>query len=189
MNFFNTTPDSIKLSSWIIKQFPDSSVSPLKLQKIAFYCYAAAASEDMESEIGNISFQAWKYGPVIQEVYRKFKSLGSRTISHKDVPRAPRYSEELEELMRATCIIYGTLDAGELVRQTHLEDPWINAYKKQSGFISNEDIKSYFKARFAKGQVRIPEFISDSGFFEVDNLPVKKFQSLREMAVAIHRYA
>jgi len=173
---------SIIFARWILGNSASNAICPLKLQKLAFYCYAAATSRDMEDELGDITFEAWKYGPVVVKIYDKYKIHGSGAIPITEKEKKIKYSEKLTKLMKATLVIYERISPSNLVRQTHLEDPWIETFNKGNSAISNDLMKSYFKVRFAENEIRIPEMLSDSGFFEIDNLPIKKFKNLESLA-------
>lgn len=180
--------NSLKLASWII-QNSQSEISPLKLQKLAFYCYAAACSKDLEDEIGVVEFDAWKYGPVVVDVYDEYKRFGSSAIKREPLfdDFESSFSTQLTQLLMATLSIYERLTPSQLVHQTHLEDPWIKAYNSSSKKITIESIKSYFKMRFATNMIAPPEMLKDTGFFEIDGLPVQKFASLEDLANSLAR--
>lgn len=57
-------------------------ITPMKLQKLLFFCHADYLS------LYNISlvrqnFEAWDYGPVIPSIYSEFKSFGSEPIEKR----------------------------------------------------------------------------------------------------------
>lgn len=179
--FLPVNYQSIKLANWILSN--SKNISNLKLQKLLFYSYGAALAFDFDAEIGRLNFQAWKYGPVEVMAYRNF--------SHHEAGLIPtpgevsNYSKELTKKLHAILTIYGGLDAMDLVRQTHLEEPWINAWGHTQKSISSDVIKNHFKMKFRTGNVTYPEVIFDSGLFEIDQIPVQKFSSIEELASSL----
>ena len=174
-------PPSVTLSKWIIQN--SAGISNLKLQKLLFYCYGVASAFDLEYEIGECNFQAWKYGPVEPRAYRHFAHNGSGLINKPE--SVHHYSKALEEKLLTTLKIYGKLSPMCLVRQSHLESPWKDAWENDKVEIHENVIKSYFSKKFKSASIAFPEVILDSGFFEIDKIPVTKFRSLEEMAEAI----
>lgn len=172
--------DSSKLAQWILSQ--DMEVSNLKLQKLLFYAYGCSLAYGFEEEIGVLNFEAWKYGPVEREAYRQYKNYQSSII-----PKAvmPTYSRNLNLKLNAVMTVYGRLTAMELVRQSHLESPWVNAFEKGDSKISTAAIKKHFSHKFQPGQVAFPELILDSGILEIDQIPVKKFDSIEALAAEL----
>jgi uncharacterized phage-associated protein len=63
-------------------------VSPMKLQKLLYFCHA-----DMLSHFGvpliKQSFEAWDYGPVIPSVYKEFKCFKDKPIGKRAVTFDP----------------------------------------------------------------------------------------------------
>lgn len=97
-----------------------SFVSNLKLQKLVFYAQAwhlAIYGKPLFQE----DFQAWVHGPVIPELYQKYKAFGWQPISDEDTPDLP---EAVEAFLREVADEYFACDAYELEQMTHLEDPW-----------------------------------------------------------------
>lgn len=118
------------------------TISNLKLQKILYFVQA-----EFLVVKGLPCFQArieaWDFGPVVPEVYQKYKVYGSTSIpcygycfdpfTHKD--------KELIDGIVDECANYS---AATLVRITHNQDPWKNTYASYNNIITNESIKSYF---------------------------------------------
>jgi hypothetical protein len=73
------------------------------------------------------------------------------------------------------------------VRQSHLEKPWIDAWALGHKPIDDGVIERHFKAKFCFGNISYPEVVFDAGIFELDRIPVRKFNSIEEMANAFAR--
>lgn len=178
---FKTQTGSSKLSQWILSTTQD--VSNLKLQKLLFYCYGCALAYGFEDEIGSLDFEAWKYGPVERDAYRLYKNFQSGIIPKPS--SKPSYSSSLEKKLSAVVSVYGRLTPMELVRQSHLESPWIDAYDSSNSKIKSNVIKKHFALKFKHGHVTFPELILDSGILEIDQIPVKKFKSIEDLAAEL----
>jgi uncharacterized phage-associated protein len=122
-------------------------VTPLKLQKLLYYTqavclvrYGKPAFED--------TIEAWDYGPVIPAVYNRFRSTKAAV---KISPRIP-INLDPDVMLSADIVIdyYGKMDGPALIRETHSEAPWRNAYREdKNNPISNEEIKTYYKTIFS----------------------------------------
>jgi uncharacterized phage-associated protein len=143
-----------KLALWV-RASVGEPITHLKLQKLAFYCYGAALAYDCESEVCPIAFDAWKHGPVNRDIYKSYASHGSCTIP---VPfEAVEYTATAEHHLKDALAVYGQLDAWRLRQQSHLERPWVTAYKAQ-GPIPTEQLKDYFRDKFC-GSVEWPQLL------------------------------
>lgn len=119
----------------------------LKLEKLCYLCYA-----DYLCESGKQLFRdriyAFKYGPVVDSVYKKYKKCGSLEINEdneiiekQEELRLPSESRILfaEDGVKKVFSInetlkkYGDLSASKLVKITHTKDsPWDKAYRKNN---------------------------------------------------------
>lgn len=121
------------------------TISNLKLQKILYFVQA----EFLVSQ-GKPCFreriEAWDFGPVIPDVYHRYKVYGSASIpSVRDENYCPfdREDKALADGIIDECAKYS---ASTLVEITHRQSPWRTAYHQYSGaVISNESIKSFFQ--------------------------------------------
>lgn len=138
-------------------------VSNLKLQKILYYIQAAFLVEKgipcFKEEILN-----WRHGPVVKEVYDEYKDYTNNEISDiqkgyykllldKENLKFIAKFEEFEQnkilnedkrLIDKVIDGYLGIDAWELVKRTHMEDPW-EKYSDRNEIISIDSIKDYFE--------------------------------------------
>jgi uncharacterized phage-associated protein len=109
-------------------------VTNLSLQKIVFFCHAWSLAE-LKRPLVKHQFEAWQYGPVLQYLYRDFKSFESGAITSRakkldpvnGVGREVDYSfdADVEILIRKVVQFYSSLTAGALVELSHVEGgPW-----------------------------------------------------------------
>lgn len=137
--------DAFDVACYIVNKCIDNGkpVSNLKLQKMLYYAQAAFLVED--KKLFNNEISAWRYGPVVEEVYYYFKKNVNKPITKKISPDEylildSRDSEIVDKVIEAK----NQYDAFELVKDTHDESPWKSAINKGNNTISNIDIKNYF---------------------------------------------
>lgn len=155
--------NAIDVANYIINKSIDinAPVSNLKLQKLLYYVQAAKLVKDgvpmFEDDIS-----AWKYGPVVESVYHRFKIYANTQINEKVVCRGIDFLSDFlsndeydpcEFISTEDCIIidkiieaYKDHTAMQLVRKTHNEAPWKDAREKNEAYISTGAIKAYYKA-------------------------------------------
>lgn len=116
----------------------------LKLQKLVYLCYADYLC-DTGKELFTDDIYAFKYGPVVDTVYEKYKQYGykpiekeSENIDSKNISEMPSKSrilfakDGLEKIQSIdkTLKKYSGLTASQLVEITHREkSPWSVTYK------------------------------------------------------------
>jgi uncharacterized phage-associated protein len=164
-----------KLADWILREVP--ACTHLQLQKLAFYCYGIAASRSVNcrTELGAVSFFAWKHGPVNVETYYRFRGEPApAAVTH------PQYSVEATSRLKDVVTVYGRLSPWELRNQSHLEAPWINT--AQSDLIPDEVILDHFRTKFADRAVRAPEYLGGEWSLALDRVPSPSYSSFEELA-------
>lgn len=172
-------------AKWILVHSASRPTTHLKLQKLAFYCFGAAAAHDQEGAIGDLRFEAWEHGPVNRAIYDEYRLFGANVI--EPPPRCREYSTSLSGVLADALAVYGSLDAWSLRQQSHLETPWIEARRASTSEIDPLAIKRHFRAKFRGGHVGYPEYLADTGSFRLDRIPVRGFDSLAELAAAVRR--
>lgn len=103
----------------------DLRVSPLKLQKLMYFAQGwthAFTGHDLFED----NFQAWQHGPVIPDLYRRYKSYGSKRID-KDLGVSIHdlglTSDQLS-ILHWIWDKYSKFEAKFLEDLTHMEYPW-----------------------------------------------------------------
>lgn len=133
----------------IVDRESESTITPLKLQKILYYSqgyYLAMHNKELFPE----EFQAWAHGPVNEEIYNEYKdykyqSIPAPTYDTKEFPK------EIIDYLTDIWATFGIYDGKYLEEQTHKETPWITARKgyepgeKCNVIITKESMKDYFK--------------------------------------------
>ena len=128
----------------ILEEEDTDLISNLKLQKLLYYaqgCHLALT--------GNLLFNErivnWMHGPVVEEIYYKYRSFGSRGIEYNndyDMSIDP----DTESILKEVYYTFGKYSAWGLRNMTHQEDPWKNTVQNQ--VIPVESIKKYFEENY-----------------------------------------
>ena len=137
---------AIDLSKYIIWRCNRArrSISNLKLQKILYFVQAEfLVANGIPCFYERI--EAWDFGPVIPEVYHKYKIFGSATIPYSG--EEPCYfNQEDKNLIDGIVNACADYSASELVEITHNQSPWREAYRPYSNAeITTESIKRFFE--------------------------------------------
>lgn len=122
-----------------------ASVSSMKLQKLVYY-----AQGHHLSMFGTPLFlepiEAWKYGPVVSEVYRGFKSYGSGPIPGAEGLVSVNIADETRLLLDDVFADYAALTALQLSRKTHGELPWVTTWDgTRNKEIPRRCVQDYFE--------------------------------------------
>lgn len=112
-------------------------ITPLKLQKLLYYIQGIALRIYGKPAFSN-DISAWQYGPVVEEIYKKYKGRNPISTPKTDY----EVCDGLKKIIQLVVSSYGQIEAGTLIDLTHDEDPWIKSIN--SGTISIELIKDYF---------------------------------------------
>lgn len=165
-DFIDVVANDQQLSAYDVAKFVLATLptSHLKLQKLLYYIYSEFLVRTGE-KLFKDRIVAYKYGPVIEDVFHKYRKHGSSEIDYKeDATFVLRTDEQAftPSLMKIwtseygvaalECIIetlekYGDLDAFRLVDKTHQKGgPWERVYKPgQNCEITDELITLYHK--------------------------------------------
>ena len=139
---------ALEVSRYVIRycDSKNSNVSNLKLQKILYFIQAEFLVDTGERCFPE-RIEAWDFGPVVPEVYRRYKIYGG---SYIPVPKNDDYftfskedKKRIEHIVDE-CIPYS---AAQLVEITHHQTPWIEAYHQErigENEISPESIQRFF---------------------------------------------
>ena len=122
-------------------------ISNLKLQKILYFIQAEfLVSTHTPCFYENI--EAWEFGPVVPEVYQKYKIFGSSNIGvyGRIIQRTMGLNNREINMINNMVDDTSKYSATQLVDITHRQSPWVNAYKRHyNNIITNESIKEFFE--------------------------------------------
>lgn len=152
--------EGIDVAKYILSKI---KCTQLKLQKLVYLCFADYLC-DTGKKLFTDKIYAFKYGPVVDTVYKKYKEYGYKPIEEevvdidsKSIQEMPAKSRILfaedgtEKILsiEKTLKKYGNLSAAELVDLTHQQDaPWSKSTKSNWILYSPmklETIKEYHK--------------------------------------------
>ena len=131
-----------ELSGW--------TVSNLRLQKILYLAHMIHLGKTDGVPLVSDHFEAWMYGPVAPNLYRRVKVYGREAVGdvfwEKSVQEGRPEFETLRETMTAT----RNLSGAQLISLTHWEHgAWHKAYQggKRGIVIENDLILEEYRAR------------------------------------------
>ena len=116
-------------------------ITNLKLQKVLYLAqayYLAKLGKPLFTE----KLEAWDYGPVVPEVYRKLKRHGSKPIIVEEDKST--LAEEDKEVLKKIWDTFGGYSASRLVDIVHAHTPWKEANISADKVISHKVIKDYY---------------------------------------------
>lgn len=118
------------------------TISNLKLQKLVYYAQGFyLAIED--KPLFNEPIEAWQHGPVVSDLYQRYKGFGSNSIKIPDDVDFSKFSQKEKDVMDEVYDVYGQFSAWKLRNMTHEELPWKDT--PIDGVISQDLMKSFFK--------------------------------------------
>ena len=143
------------IADWIltfINTEAGDTISPLKLQKLIYYCQAwhyTVFNEPLFDE----QIEAWALGPVVPSQYKRFAGISrecSISVSQLTDVELKEFDSPTLKLLTDVMNVYGEHSALYLMNLTHSEPPWKKArnglddYKASSKPITLEDMKEYY---------------------------------------------
>jgi uncharacterized phage-associated protein len=121
-------------------------VTNMKLQKLLYFAQAAHLAVYGEP-LFNDEIQAWKFGPVVPNVYRFYKVKGDQLLRNED----DFYCDpQLEGFLKDVWKIFGKYSAYELANISHKHDPYKDVYDpEERGTVINQGtMRDYYKKMF-----------------------------------------
>jgi len=118
-------------------------ITNLKLQKILYFAQAYYLAKFNKPLFSN-NIEAWEYGPVIPDVYRKFKKYGSNSIILEE-DESSLSEKDKEILSKEIWETFGGYSVSRLVDITHAHTPWKDAYASEDKIISNKSLGEYYR--------------------------------------------
>ncbi|MGJ5815799.1 Panacea domain-containing protein [Paludibaculum fermentans] len=121
-------------------------MSNLKLQKLVYYAQGLHLAIT-GIPLFNEPIEAWAHGPVVPELYRRFKSYGAGAITESPEVDLEKFSDQTIELLLEVYQVYGQFSAFKLRNMTHEEPPWLNTPSGE--VIAQAAMAEFFKTRIA----------------------------------------
>lgn len=132
-----------------------NDVDPLKIQKLVYNLHGWYLATTGCPVVGE-QFEAWPNGPVLSNLYQKFKKYRWNPITSLAEDIDPRTGEakslvvaasdeKFYEIFRAVWQRYKGLSGPDLSALTHAEGtPWTRARAEGRQYIPNEEIREHF---------------------------------------------
>lgn len=112
-------------SAFICLYSKNHTITNLKLNKLVYLAYARYLHRGNKLFFDEV--QAWKYGPVVPNVYQAFKSSGKNPITTAPVDV---FSSDVIDVVRDVWQDFGNLGAFDLMELTHKKgSAWYKVYK------------------------------------------------------------
>lgn len=132
-----------------IVELYDGQLTPLKLQKLVYYCQAWSLVWE-ERPLFYEEFEAWANGPVSPTLYEKHK--GTYVINGDFLSEFTEhdFSDEDAQTIRVVVGFYGSKEPFYLSELTHKESPWRDARgnipmgAKCNNVITKESMREYY---------------------------------------------
>lgn len=123
-------------------QDPDNNdMTNMKLQKLLYYVQGTCLSLH-----GQKLFQQpiikWQYGPVVPEVYHRFKEYGNQTITYEEPTNTEFLDSKQIDVLKTVYDYFGKFSAIALMNFTHNESPWNSVEMREE--ITDELLIEYF---------------------------------------------
>lgn len=158
-NVFDVADFFVKVAN----QSEDDQMTNLKVNKLLYYAQGAFLARTGKPLFKN-TIEAWTHGPVVADIYHKYKVCGRTPISSDgDIDRTCFTDEEYEVLLDVMRE-FGQYTGTALVSLTHQPDtPWSKAVNKGSGVLEPDSIKDYFiknPVPYLKDKITTPQVSS-----------------------------
>jgi len=130
----------------------DVALTPLQLMKLVYIAHGWSLAL-LHRPLVTDRIEAWKYGPVIPDLYQLTKRYGSGAVACELRPsffsgRTPDLDEEERNLIAAVFDVYGELSGIRLSALTHKHGtPWAQTYQADVWNlpISNDIIAEHYR--------------------------------------------
>jgi uncharacterized phage-associated protein len=143
------------IAEWIVRYSADdlgAPVDPLSLEKLIYYAQAfflAIRDEPLFPD----EVHAWKLGPVVPDVYKRYQRYGAEPIVvPDDWVGAPEVGNAVADYLIQVVGFFCQHTAINLSRATHLEEPWKDAIAAGEGLIRQVDMKFYYRSLMNEGE-------------------------------------
>lgn len=140
---------AIQVAEYILRKASDSddTLTPMQILKLVYMCHGwmlglygrQLIKEDVE---------AWKYGPVIRELYDEVKDYRSQAITKALSDDVDTFDDAEKNIIDQVYLKYGRFSGPALSRSTHMKgSPWDITYNLlgPNCVISNDLIEDYYR--------------------------------------------
>ncbi len=157
------------------------SITNLKLQKLLYYAQGFHLAMHAGEPFFEDKILAWKHGPVVRSVWRRYSKHKWRSIDPPTHYHADKLPPEDQEILDAVYNVYGQFPASKLESMTHEEPPWCETDRNR--VISVALMTSYFSTlvEAARKGKQVPE----RPRWPIDSF---RFQGRKEISASMAQY-
>ena len=141
------------IANWFLARAKDENrpLRPMKLQKLAYFAYGMYFAY-FDQPLFHETIYAFRHGPVVQELFERFRHLQGNPIMEKVVQKSGNIDAGIELLLDSVWKAYEPYSDIQLSDITHIHPPWIDAYNSEEWFaiMSPESIRDHFKKLIEK---------------------------------------
>lgn len=144
MTLKNNNPSVILVAKTFLTKAADLGISmtPLKLMKLVYIAQGVKLAVTGKPLFGE-EIQAWRYGPVIDELYQKTKSFGKNVITSDalDIQSENECLNEIDSMVVESVLArWGTKTGPQLSTTTHQNNtPWYQVWQTEGGKFTGSD--------------------------------------------------
>ena len=128
-------------------------VTDLSLQKLLYFVKAFSLGVFDEDAVFDDTCEAWAYGPVFPDIYKKYKTFGDSLIPkiNPDPSCFAGLKAEDKKIIDFVLNTFGRLNGKVLMDITHKEEPWntarvgLETFEMSKNVISDSSIGDYYK--------------------------------------------
>lgn len=117
-------------------------ISNLKLQKLIYYAQGLHLAFN-GSPLFNEKIKAWRYGPVVEELYFLYKRYGAGGIPADKSFKPKNIDKKTREFLGEVYTVFGQFSAMRLMDLTHIDQCWKDA--QPNGIISHRAMQKALK--------------------------------------------
>lgn len=106
------------------------AMSPKKLQKLVYFAYAWTvallneSADDLHFRLFDAQIEAWIHGPVVPELYHKYKKYGWESIPKVEEFDNSCFEADILDILEQVWDVYGGFTGNELEMISHRDAPW-----------------------------------------------------------------
>jgi len=123
----------------------------MSLEKLVYYAQAFHLVLKDEPLFPD-EIEAWKWGPVVPSVYKKYATYGADSIVLPMDGSLAAIGNGIETFLIQVIGFFCRHTAVNLSRATHLEAPWIEAIQSDDTGIRQSTLKAYYRSLMNEGE-------------------------------------
>ncbi|MBQ7702417.1 MAG: DUF4065 domain-containing protein [Candidatus Methanomethylophilaceae archaeon] len=125
------TSNALDIAYHLVKKYADEGkpLTNIKLQKLLYFAWILHYNNTGERLFDN-KFYAWKFGPVVEDVYYMYRTYAAMPIYRPLGKTEPQINKELKSLIDLVFKEYSNKTLTEIIKLAHDEcGSWNSVYK------------------------------------------------------------